>query len=139
MSKDYRIYMQKPGVEGESIASAASPQVDMAASTPANKSQIIALAHAKGLAKRGFNTVVDQMRSSGNEALATTLGNISSSFTFGVVAAKYPPLAAVQVASGLIEQAGNVMDRSRENKNRTFEIKQRGLQLNHHQMGSFYD
>ena len=139
MSNAYRIYMHKPGVEGESIASAASPQVDMAASTPPSKSQIIALAHAKGLAKRGINTMVQQIRASGNEQLATTLGNVSSGFTFGVLAAKYPPLALVQVGSGLIDQVGVVADRNRENKNREFEREQRGLQLNHHHMGSYYD
>lgn len=136
----YDIYNHKAPREGTSPLTPESPVADAATSTRTAVKASVLVSYGKMVAMRTANTIAQDLRASGNEQLATDLGNIvqGSTLIMSAVATKGLSLipAALQAGTSTFTQ---YRTRQRENRNIEFELQQMGQRLSREQRGAYYE
>lgn len=137
---DFRIFLHKEQVDGESVVSSASPVTGMGGSPKTQKqANFISKQRAYALSMRAYNTFVQDLRAEGNEGLATNLSNVSSFAASALIAFKFPPAAIPMAVNGVISQIQIYRNRQRETRNIEFEIEQKGVRLTRGQRASYLE
>lgn len=137
---DFRIFLHKQQVEGETIVSAASPDSAAPSSpSPAKQKSFMNRQRALALANQSFNALATDLKAEGNERMATQMSNFGSSLTMAFMIAKFPPAAIPLAISEGFNQISRYRDRQRTIKNNEFEIEQRGTRLSRGQRASYLE
>lgn len=136
----YDIYNHKAPRDGVSPLSPESPVAEAATSPRSAVKASVLLTYGGMIAQRAQTTLIDEIRASGNEELATTLNNISTGVatTTAIIATK--GLALIPLAiQGSATAFTQYRSRERENRNNQFEREQMGQRLTHGQRGSYLE
>ena len=137
---NYDIYVHKKGQEGVSPLNPESPINENAVSPRKAISTTALLGYGSLLANRTYSTIVQEVRASGNEELATTLSNISRGGTLiaGAIATKGLSLIP-EVISSVASQVTRYRNAARETRIAQYEINLKGSRVNFNQGRVYFD
>jgi hypothetical protein len=133
-----RVEMPKGVEEGSTSLSPQSPKVSAVASPPISRTGAIMLGYGVMTAKAVFNTATQEIRAGGNEALATSIGNVSKAIGIGVAAYYTGGLSLIPLAvsSGSTFYARE-KNNQRVNRAREYEASMRGARVSYQQGGGY--
>lgn len=134
------IYNHKAPREGTSPLTPESPVNEAATSTRTAVKASVLVSYGKMVAMRTVNTIAQDLRASGNEELATTLGNAVSGATLVMSAVATKGLSLIPAAIGAASsEFTQIRGRQRANRNAEFEREQMGQRLSHEQRSAYYE
>jgi len=138
--RQYKLFMQKGMVEGESALSAVSPPDEGGTSPKPNQKNTVLTTYGYMLARQTVSTIASELAADGNEVAATAINNIS----------KLATMAAAAYATGGLSLIGNAIQggttaivdfrsTQRENRNRGYQRELQGARVTNNLGGSTYD
>lgn len=127
MAREYRMTMLKESPDGQAVLNATSPAEDATTSPKSPVKSSILLTYGKQIANQTVNTLVTDLRASGNEALATGLSNANTAITMTVAAVATGGLSLIgNAVQGSTTAFLNYRATQRENRRRDYEELLRG-------------
>jgi hypothetical protein len=137
---NYDIYLHKKGQEGVSPLNPESPINENAVSPKPAISKAALLGYGSLLANRTYSTVVQEIRASGNEELATTLSNISRGGTLIAAAVATKGLSLIpEVINSTASQVVRYRSAARESRIAEYAVNLKGSRVNFNQGRVYFD
>jgi len=127
MAREYRMTMLKENPDGQAVINTQSPNNESTSSPKSAIKSSVLITYGKQIANQTVNTVVADLRASGNEQIATQVTNLNQVATMGVLAVATGGLSlignAVQGASTMFLNYRQVQ---RENRRKEYDEMLRG-------------
>lgn len=142
MRSEHHIYIHKNGKEGVTPLTAESPPAAQsgAASPKLSDRGKLLLGYSALLAKRSYATMIQEIRASGNESVATTLGNATNAVTMGTAILATKGLALIPIAIGeSLSAVTNYRATERENYTKTIKRELKGQRVDFNQGRVYFD
>lgn len=136
----YDVYVHKQGQEGVSPLNPESP-VNENATTPKQPiTKAALLGYGSLLANRTYSTIVSEVKASGNEELAQTLGNAGRVGAMVSAAVATKGLSLIPEAiSGIAQQVTRVRTAERQTRLAEYEVNLKGSRVNYNQGRVYFD
>lgn len=137
---NYDIYVHKKGVDGVSPLNPESPINENAVSPSPTLNKTALLGYGALLANRTYSTVVQEVRASGNEELATNLSNLSRGGTLIAAAVATKGLSLIpEVINSVATQVVRYRTAARETRIAEYEVNLKGSRVNFNQGRVYFD
>ena len=130
----YDVYVHKQGREGVSALNPESPTNENAVSPRSPVSKAALLGYGSLLANKTYSTVVGEIQASGNEELATQLGNLGRGVSLISAAVATKGLSLIpEVINSTATQFQRYRSAQRESRIAEYNVSLKGARVNYNQ------
>lgn len=136
----YDVYVHKQGREGISPLNPESPTNENATTPKQPITKTALLGYGSLLANRTYSTIVSEVKASGNEELATQLGNLSRGASLVAAAVATKGLSLIpEVINSAATQITRYRNAARESRVAEYEVNLKGSRVNYNQGRVYFD
>lgn len=136
----YDVYVHKQGREGISPLNPESPTNENTTTPKQPITKTALLGYGSLLANRTYSTIVSEVKASGNEELATQLGNLSRGASLVAAAVATKGLSLIpEVINSAATQITRYRNAARESRVAEYEVNLKGSRVNYNQGRVYFD